>query len=84
MKTSSKLRLAGALLGAILLTATSAVAANGRSSESYGDKAYDHDFVHNDTSMVMQKKSSSEFSLSKFNTKDSGIFDDVMEDNENF
>ncbi len=84
MKTSSKLKLLGALLGAALLSATTAVADNGRSIESHGDKAFDQGFAHNDTSMVVQKKSSSEFSLSKYNTSNSGIFDDVMEDNENF
>lgn len=84
MKTSNKLKLLGALLGATLLSATVAVADSGRSVDSYGDKAFDHEFAHSDTSMVVQKKSNSEFSISKYKAENDAIFDDVMEDNENF
>jgi len=84
MKTLSKLKLLGALLGATLLLATTAVADSGRSIESYGDKASDHEFISSETSVVPQMKSHSGFSISKYKAENDAIFDDVMEDNENF
>jgi len=81
MKTSSKLKLLGALLGATLLSATMAVADSARSIDSHGDKVYDQEFVLNETSMVTQNKSSSEFSISKDNIDNDAIFDDYIEEN---